>query len=98
MGCSIEEKDKLWTDLDEVVESIPKQGESGVYFNGHVGEGNIVVRDTSIKVLGVSSKQRKEAHGRRDWRRRGGVCRGMKRVNKSIRKCDKRRRKRWRMP
>ena len=47
-----------------------------------------VVRDTTRKVLGVSAKQRKEyketswwdeevrkAYGRRDWRRRGGICR-----------------------
>ena len=70
-----------------------------------------VVRDTARKVLGVSSKQRKttrrlgggmrkcrKAYGRRDWRRRGGIYRGMKRVNKSIRRCDERRRKRWRRP
>ena len=37
-----EEKDKFWTDLDEVVESIPKEERLviGAYFNGHVGEGN----------------------------------------------------------
>ena len=40
----------------------------------------------------------KKAYGRRDWRRRGGIYRRMKRVNKSIRRCDERRRKRWRRP
>ena len=40
----------------------------------------------------------RKAYGRRDWRRRGGIYRGMKRVNKSIRRCDERRRKRWRRP
>ena len=42
MGCSREEKDKFWTDLDEVVESIPKEERVaiGADFNGHVGEGN----------------------------------------------------------
>ena len=51
------------------------------------------VRDTARKVLGVSSKQRKEdketwwwnedvVYGGRDWRRRGGICRETKRVNK----------------
>ena len=34
----------------------------------------------------------KKAFGRRDWRRRSGIYRGMKRVNKSIRRCDERRR------
>ena len=42
MGCLTEEKDKLWTDLDEVVESIPKEERVviGADFNGHAGEGN----------------------------------------------------------
>ena len=70
-----------------------------------------VVRETARKVLGMSSKQRKEdkdtcwwdeevkkAYGTRDWRRRGGIYRGMKRVNKSIRRCDERRRKRFCRP
>ena len=70
-----------------------------------------VVRDTARKVLGVSSKQRKEdketwwwneevpkSIRRKDWRRRGGICREMKRVKNSIRRCDERRRRRWRRP
>ena len=42
VGCLMEEKDKFWTDLDEVVESIPKEERVmiGADFNGHVGEGN----------------------------------------------------------
>ena len=42
VGCLREEKDKFWTDLDEVVESIPKEERVviGADFNGHVGEGN----------------------------------------------------------
>ena len=42
VGCLTEEKDKFWTDLDEVVESIPKEERLviGADFNGHVGEGN----------------------------------------------------------
>ena len=42
VGCLTEEKDKFWTDLDEVVESIPKEERVviGADFNGHVGEGN----------------------------------------------------------
>ena len=56
------------------------------------------MRDTARKIIGVSSKQRKyhketwwwdeevqEAYGRRDWRRKGGICRGIKRVNKTLR-------------
>ena len=40
----------------------------------------------------------KKAYVGRDWRRRGGIYREMKRVNKSIKRCDERRRKRWRRP
>ena len=41
VGCLMEEKDKFWTDLDEVVESIPKEERVviGADFNGHVEEG-----------------------------------------------------------
>ena len=39
----------------------------------------------------------RKAYGRRDWRRRGGIWREMKRINKSIRRCDDRR-KRWPRP
>ena len=42
VGCPREEKDKFWTDVDEVVESIPRDEGVviGADFNGHVGEGN----------------------------------------------------------
>ncbi|KAK3563832.1 hypothetical protein QTP86_002740 [Hemibagrus guttatus] len=42
VGCELEEKERFWSRLYEVTESIPT-GERvviGVYFNGHVGEGN----------------------------------------------------------
>ncbi|KAK3555770.1 hypothetical protein QTP86_028946 [Hemibagrus guttatus] len=42
VGCELEEKERLWSELDEVMESIPT-GERvviGADFNGHVGEGN----------------------------------------------------------
>ncbi|KAK3532903.1 hypothetical protein QTP70_002245 [Hemibagrus guttatus] len=41
-GCELEEKERFWSELDELMESIPT-GERvviGVDFNGHVGEGN----------------------------------------------------------
>ena len=42
VGCLMEEKDKFWTGLDGVVESLPKEERVviGADFNGHVGEGN----------------------------------------------------------
>ncbi|KAK3532456.1 hypothetical protein QTP86_018454, partial [Hemibagrus guttatus] len=63
VGCELEEKERFWSELDEVMESIPA-GERvviGADFNGHVGEGN--TGDEKVmgrKVLGVSSGRRKE--------------------------------------
>ncbi|KAK3543254.1 hypothetical protein QTP70_014083 [Hemibagrus guttatus] len=42
VGCELEEKERFWSELDEVMESIPT-GERvviGADFNGNVGEGN----------------------------------------------------------
>ncbi|KAK3570342.1 hypothetical protein QTP86_017287 [Hemibagrus guttatus] len=42
VGCELEEKERFWSELDEVIVSIPT-GERvviGADFNGHVGEGN----------------------------------------------------------
>ncbi|KAK3552406.1 hypothetical protein QTP86_011634 [Hemibagrus guttatus] len=42
VGCELEEKERFWSELDEVMESIPT-GERvviGADFNGHVAEGN----------------------------------------------------------
>ncbi|KAK3553676.1 hypothetical protein QTP70_006883 [Hemibagrus guttatus] len=42
VGCELDEKERFWSELDEVMESIPT-GERvviGADFNGHVGEGN----------------------------------------------------------
>ncbi|KAK3540327.1 hypothetical protein QTP70_029586 [Hemibagrus guttatus] len=42
VGCELEEKERFWSELDEVMESIPT-GERvviGADFNRHVGEGN----------------------------------------------------------
>ncbi|KAK3540508.1 hypothetical protein QTP70_032472, partial [Hemibagrus guttatus] len=42
VGCELEEKERFWSELDEVMESIPT-GERvviGADYNGHVGEGN----------------------------------------------------------
>ena len=42
VGYLMGEKDKFWTDLDEVVEIIPNEERVviGADFNGHVGEWN----------------------------------------------------------
>ncbi|KAK3555609.1 hypothetical protein QTP86_025650 [Hemibagrus guttatus] len=52
VGCELEEKESFWSELDEVMESIPT-GERvaiGADFNGHVGEGNTgVLRKGTLK-------------------------------------------------
>ncbi|KAK3512666.1 hypothetical protein QTP70_020883 [Hemibagrus guttatus] len=42
VGCELEEKERFWSELDEVMESIPTSERVviGADFNGHVGEGN----------------------------------------------------------
>ncbi|MCJ8739545.1 hypothetical protein PDJAM_G00048360 [Pangasius djambal] len=42
VGCGLEEKERFWSELDEVIESIPmgQRVVIGADFNGHVGEGN----------------------------------------------------------
>ncbi|KAK3523075.1 hypothetical protein QTP86_012650 [Hemibagrus guttatus] len=41
-SCELEEKERFWSELDEVMESIPTDERVviGADFNGHVGEGN----------------------------------------------------------
>ncbi|KAK3521290.1 hypothetical protein QTP70_003136 [Hemibagrus guttatus] len=42
VGCELEEKERFWSELDEVMESIPigERVVIGADFNGYVGEGN----------------------------------------------------------
>ncbi|MCJ8749429.1 hypothetical protein PDJAM_G00176230 [Pangasius djambal] len=42
VGCELEEKERFWSELDEVIENIPtwEKVVIGPDFNGHVGEGN----------------------------------------------------------
>ncbi|KAK3524853.1 hypothetical protein QTP86_007842 [Hemibagrus guttatus] len=56
VGCELEEKERFWSKLDEVMESIPT-GERvvmGADFNGHVGEGN--TGDEVILEFGVKER------------------------------------------
>ncbi|KAI5089279.1 hypothetical protein C0J45_20687 [Silurus meridionalis] len=42
VGCKLEEKERFWSELDEVVDGVPRKERLviGADFNGHVGEGN----------------------------------------------------------
>ncbi|KAI5093965.1 hypothetical protein C0J45_15689 [Silurus meridionalis] len=42
VGCEMKKKEKFWSELDEVVEGVPRKERLviGADFNGHVGEGN----------------------------------------------------------
>ncbi|KAI5628469.1 receptor tyrosine-protein kinase erbB-3 precursor [Silurus asotus] len=42
VGCEMEEKERFWSELDEVVDGVPRKERLviGADFNGHVGEGN----------------------------------------------------------
>ncbi|MCJ8736312.1 hypothetical protein PDJAM_G00258120 [Pangasius djambal] len=54
--CELEEKERFWSELDEVIESIPT-GERvviGADFNGHVGEGN--TGDEVMSKFGVKER------------------------------------------
>ncbi|KAE8281679.1 hypothetical protein D5F01_LYC20678 [Larimichthys crocea] len=61
VGCELEEKEKFWLDLDEVMQSIPRSERVVICadFNGHVGAGN---RDDE-EVMGRFGIQERNAEG-----------------------------------
>ncbi|KAK3517684.1 hypothetical protein QTP70_015689 [Hemibagrus guttatus] len=68
VGCELEEKEKFWSELDEVMESIPT-GERvviGADFNGHVGEGNTGDEEVMGK-FGVRVRNLEGQMGERCW-------------------------------
>ncbi|KAI5614481.1 growth/differentiation factor 11 isoform X1 [Silurus asotus] len=58
VGCKMEEKEIFWSELDEVVDGVPKKEQLviGADFNGHVGEANR--GDEKVMVIGKSSGSR----------------------------------------
>ncbi|KAK3529213.1 hypothetical protein QTP70_021446 [Hemibagrus guttatus] len=86
VGCELEEKERFWSELDEVMESIP-MGERvviGADFNGHVGEGNLegqMVVDFAKRMVNTYFQKREEhrvtykSGGGKKIRRLGGGMR-----------------------
>uniref|UniRef100_A0A673K0B0 Craniofacial development protein 2-like n=1 Tax=Sinocyclocheilus rhinocerous TaxID=307959 RepID=A0A673K0B0_9TELE len=63
VGCEQEEKDRFWSELEEVMQSVPR-GERvviGADFNGHVGEGN----SGDEEVMGRFGLQERNPEGQR---------------------------------
>ncbi|KAI5626476.1 hypothetical protein C0J50_13765, partial [Silurus asotus] len=61
VGCEMKEKERFWSELDEVVDGVPRKERLviGADFNGHVGEGNRGDEEVMV-VLGVTSGNRME--------------------------------------
>ncbi|KAK3548574.1 hypothetical protein QTP70_014496 [Hemibagrus guttatus] len=69
VGCEIEEKEIFWSELDEVMESIPT-GERvviGADFNGHVGEENTGDEEVMGKLAKGTLKDRWSVTLLRGW-------------------------------
>ncbi|KAK3526420.1 hypothetical protein QTP70_025452, partial [Hemibagrus guttatus] len=65
VDCELEEKERFWSELDEVMESIPT-GERvviGADFNGHVGEGNT----GDEEMMGKFGVKKRNLEGQMGW-------------------------------
>ncbi|KAI5606485.1 hypothetical protein C0J50_1984 [Silurus asotus] len=71
MGCEMEEKEKFWSELDEMVESVPREEKFVIKaeFNGLVGKGN----RGDEEVMGRSTYFKKKEDHRVTYKS-GGRC------------------------
>ncbi|KAF7706373.1 hypothetical protein C0J45_5915, partial [Silurus meridionalis] len=67
VGCEMEEKEKFWSELDEVVDGVPRNERlvNGADFNGHVGEGN-----RGDEEVMVQESIRRKRLAKQNWDRR----------------------------
>ncbi|KAI5090692.1 hypothetical protein C0J45_19553, partial [Silurus meridionalis] len=64
VGCKIEKKEKFCSELDEIVDGVPRNERLviGVDFNGHVGEGN-----RGDEEVMVQESIRRKRLAKQDW-------------------------------
>ncbi|KAF7711439.1 hypothetical protein C0J45_0417 [Silurus meridionalis] len=69
VGCEMEEKEKFWSELDEVVDGVPRNERLviGADFNGHVGEGNRGDKEVMGRVALEVKKRRVRTKRRIRW-------------------------------
>ncbi|KAI5094883.1 hypothetical protein C0J45_14958 [Silurus meridionalis] len=99
VGCEMEEKERFWSELDEVVDGVPRKERLviGADFNGHVGEGNrgdeeVMGRRCNLKEIGDCKVLAVDSVARQH---RMVVCRMVLEVKKKKRRVRTERRIRW---
>ncbi|KAI5607898.1 hypothetical protein C0J50_9758 [Silurus asotus] len=99
VGCEMEEKEKFWSKLDEVVEEVPRNKilVIGADFNGHVGEGKrgdeeVMSRRCNLKEIGGCKVLAGDSVAKQH---RIKVCRMALEVKKKRRRVRTERRRRW---
>ncbi|KAI5108302.1 hypothetical protein C0J45_1896 [Silurus meridionalis] len=99
VGCEMEEKERFWNELDQVVDGVPRKERLviGADFNGHVGEGKrgdeeVMGRRCNLKEIGDCKVLAGDSVARQH---RMVVCRMVLEAKKKRRRVRTERRIRW---
>ncbi|KAI5085399.1 hypothetical protein C0J45_22987 [Silurus meridionalis] len=98
VGCEMEEKERFWSELDEVVDGVPRKERLVIEadFNGHVSEGNrgdeVMGRRCNLKEIRDCKVLAGDSVARQH---RMVVCRMVLEAKKKRRRVRTKRRKRW---